>query len=71
MQFFFMIPNLLFGKAIGITSGAIARKVGADTWTSMLIGFIIGIGVMALLTYLCFKFPDKTIINYSEDILGK
>jgi spore germination protein KB len=71
MQFFFMIPNLLFGKAIGITSGAIARKVGADTWTSMLIGFIIGIGVMALLTYLCFKFPDKTIIQFTGEILGK
>lgn len=70
-QFFFMIPNVLFGKAIGITSGAIARKVGTDTWTSMLIGFIIGTIVAVLMTYLCFKFPNKTILQFSEELLGK
>ncbi|HEX9061141.1 MAG TPA: endospore germination permease [Clostridia bacterium] len=71
MQFFFMIPNLLFGKAIGITAGVMVRKLGADTWLSMSIGFIFGILVMMLLVYLCSKFPDKTIIEFSEELLGK
>lgn len=70
-QLFFVIPNLLFGKAIGITAGVMARKIGADTWTSMLFGFILGIIIMALMTFLCSQFPEKNIIQYSEDILGK
>lgn len=71
MQYFFMIPNLLFGKAIGITAGVMVRKLGKDTWQSMTIGFIIGIIIMFLLIYLCSKFPDKTIIEFSQQILGK
>lgn len=71
VQFFFLIPNLLFGKAIGITAGVIVRKIGADAWASMLFGFIIGTIIMVLLTILCRKFPDKTIIQYSQEILGK
>lgn len=71
MQYFFMIPNLLFGKAIGITAGVMVRKLGADTWISMTIGFMIGIVIMLLMVYLCSKFPDKTIIQFSEELLGK
>lgn len=71
MQVFLLIPNILFGKAIGITSGVIVRKLGADTWISMTFGFIIGGIIISLLTYLASKFPDKTIINYSEELLGK
>jgi type III secretory pathway component EscS len=71
MQYFFMIPNLLFGKAIGITAGVMVRKLGADTWISMTIGFMIGIIIMLLMVYLCSKFPGKTIIEFSEELLGK
>lgn len=71
MQYFLMIPNLIFGKAIGITAGVMARKIGADTWLSMTIGFVIGISVMLLITYLCSRFPDKTIIQFSEELCGK
>ncbi|MDP4093619.1 MAG: endospore germination permease [Bacillota bacterium] len=71
MQYFFMIPNLLFGKAIGITAGVMVRKLGADTWLSMTIGFVIGIIFMLLMVYLCSKFPDKTVIEFSKQLLGK
>ena len=71
MQFFFIIPNLLFGKAIGVTSGVMARKLGADTWLSMTIGFGIGILIMIMMIYLCSKFPEKTIVEFSKDLLGK
>lgn len=47
------------------------RKLGADTWLSMTIGFGIGIIIMLLMVYLCSKFPDKTIIEFSEELLGK
>ncbi|MGE5416132.1 MAG: GerAB/ArcD/ProY family transporter [Acidobacteriota bacterium] len=71
MQYFFIIPNLLFGKAIGITSGVMVRELGADTWLSMTIGLGIGIMVVLLMTYLCSKFKDKTIVEFSEELLGK
>lgn len=71
MQYFFLIPNILFSKSIGITVGIIVRKIGGDTWTAMAMGMLVGIILMLLIVYICSKFPDKTIINYSEDILGK
>lgn len=71
LQYFFTIPNILFGKAIGITAGVIVRRIGADTWSSMLIGFIFGTIMVIIMTYVSSKFPDKTIIQYSQDILGK
>ena len=70
-QFFFLIPNLLFGKAIGVTAGVMVRKIGIDTWTSMLFGFVFGTLIVLIMTYLGSKFPDKTIIEYSEELLGK
>lgn len=71
MQLFLIIPNLLFGKAIGVTSGVMVREIGGDTWISMTMGFIIGGGIILVLTYVGSKFPDKTIIGYSEELLGK
>lgn len=71
MQYFYIIPNLLFGKAIGITAGVMVRKLGADAWLSMTIGFLCGILILMLTVWLCSKFPDKTIIEFSGLILGK
>jgi spore germination protein (amino acid permease) len=61
----------LFSKAIGITVGVLARKIGGDAWTAMVIGFLAGTVLMLIMTYLNTKFPDKTIIQYSEEIVGK
>lgn len=71
IQYFFLIPNLLFCKAIGITAGVMVRRLGADTWLSMSIGFVIGISIMLLMVHLCSRFPDKTIIQISQELLGK
>lgn len=66
-----MIPCLVYGKAIGITSGIFVRNIGLDAWSSMLIGFIIGVIIVAITAYLGSKFPEKTIVQYSEELLGK
>ena len=66
-----MIPNLLYCKAIGITAGVTARKIGGDTWSSMVFGFFIGTIIFLLFTYLGSKFPEKTVIQYAEELLGK
>lgn len=66
-----MIPCLVYGKAIGITSGIMVRAIGLDAWTSMLIGFIIGAFIVFITAYLGSKFPEKTVVQYSEELLGK
>lgn len=71
LQYFFLIPNLIFGKAIGITAGIIVRKVGADVWTAMTLGFGISAVFIILTTHISSKFPDKTMIRASEEIFGK
>jgi len=70
-QYYLMIPNLLYGKAIGITAGVITRIIGADVWSCMLIGFIIGTAAIALMTYVSSKFPTLNILDYSELLVGK
>lgn len=71
MQYFFTIPNLMYCKAIGITSGIIARKVGGDTWIADSFALSVGIVLMILMTYLSSRFPEKTIIQYATELLGK
>lgn len=66
-----MIPNLLYAKAIGITSGIIVRRVGADAWTAELIGFIISLIFVLIMVYLGNKFPEETMLQYSEKFFGK
>lgn len=70
IQFFSMIPNLVYGKAIGITAGIFARRIGADVWSSMIIGFLLGTLIVMCVIYIGSKFPEKTIIQYSEELLG-
>jgi spore germination protein KB len=71
LQYFFMIPNLIFGKAIGITVGVIVRRIGSDVWTSMTIGFAISMIFLVIAVYISSKFPDKTMIRFSEELFGK
>lgn len=71
MQYLMLIPNLLFPKAIGITVGVTARRVGGDAWTAMSIGFAAGTLILMLMIFLHSKFPGQTIIGISEQVLGK
>jgi spore germination protein KB len=70
VQYFFLIPNLLYGKGIGITAGITARVIGGDAWLSMTIGFLIGIFFTVLMIVLGNRFPEKTMIQYSEELIG-
>lgn len=71
LQYFFMIPSILFGKAIGITAGVIVRKIGGDVWIATTIGFIIGTIFAMLMVYIGSKFPENDISEYSEIVFGK
>lgn len=71
MQYFLLIPNLLFPKAIGITAGVTARRVGGDAWTAMSIGFVVGASILLLMILLSSKFPNLTLIGIADQVLGK
>lgn len=70
-QYFFTLPNLIYCKAIGITTGVIVRRIGADTWIAVSIGFAVGITFAMLMTYISSKFPEMTMIQYTEKVCGK
>ena len=71
LQYFCLITNLLYGKAIGLTTGAMVRVIGSDVWTSMTIVFIAGTVLILIVAYTGSKFPDMTIVDYSNQLLGK
>lgn len=71
LQYFFAIPNIMYSKAIGITAGITVRVVGGDAWISMTIGLLAGTVMVLLMTFVVNKSPDKTIIEYTREILGK
>jgi spore germination protein KB len=71
IQYFFMIPNIVYGKAIGITSGIVTRVVGGDVWLAMSIGFLTGALTMILMVVVGSRFPEKDMLQYGEELLGK
>lgn len=70
LQYFFLIPNLIFGKGIGITVGIIVRRIGGDVWTAMTIGFVVSIIFIILAVYISSKFPEKTMVRFCEELFG-
>jgi spore germination protein (amino acid permease) len=70
MMYFFLIINIVWDKAIGATSSVTARTVGGDAWISMSFGFIFGALLIAIMAYLGSWFREKTIIEYSEEVMG-
>lgn len=69
-QYFTLFTNLIYGKAVGITSAILARHVGNDNWISMTIGGCVTLFVVWIITYLGAKFPDQTIVQYSQKLVG-
>ncbi|NPV54332.1 MAG: endospore germination permease [Firmicutes bacterium] len=46
-------------------------QVPQDAWIASLLGMLVSIPLVLLMVYLGLKFPDKTIIECSEALLGK
>jgi spore germination protein KB len=48
-----------------------AAKANEDAWLSVIFASLIGVVVVLTIVALGQKFPEKTIVEYSEDIMGK
>lgn len=56
---------------INYGSGFLAREVGVDMWLSGALGVITAIPFIYISIYISKNFPGKTIVEYSQDLLGK
>ncbi len=61
----------IIATAILIVPAVTADKAGHDAWLAAFIGSLFGIVTLYLAIKLGNKFPDKTIYQYMESILGK
>jgi spore germination protein len=71
----FQIFSLLLGGMLGFGALNISRyatvAVGRDGWISVLLAGVIIIINSFIMVRLSNKFPNKTIIQYSQEIIGK
>lgn len=66
-----IFANLVFGKAIGYTSEALARAVGHDAWISMSIAFFAGMIVIALMVWLVRRCGGRPAAEFIPRLLGR
>lgn len=65
-----IIICIMWPSTINYASGMLAREVGRDMWISGIIGVLTILPFVLLIIYIGQKFPNKTIIEYSEELLG-
>lgn len=69
-QFRDILICIMWPSTINYASGMLAREVGRDMWISGIISVITVLPFVLLIIYVGQKFPNKTIIEYSEELLG-
>jgi spore germination protein (amino acid permease) len=71
LQFLTILGNLVFGKAIGYSNGVMLKWVGRDAWEAMLIAFLTGMVVIALVSWLAARFGTEQPMAYLPRLLGR
>ncbi|OBR92824.1 spore germination protein YndE [Clostridium ragsdalei P11] len=70
-QFRDILICIMWPTTINYASGILAREVGRDMWISGIIGVLTIIPFALLIVYIGQSFPGKTIVQYSQDLLGR
>jgi len=70
-QFSFLISGYMFGSAPLLLSTGPAALAGPDAWISAVITTIAGLLVIRLNSYLGGLYPDKTLVEVIQIVLGK
>lgn len=66
-----LMISFVLGGAILLIPPDLAVTAKQDAWLSLLFAILAGLGIFLFYINLALKFPGKTIIQYSEIILGK
>jgi spore germination protein KB len=70
-QFFILVTLFVIGDAVLYVPSLTATSARQDAWISALIGWGEGFLLTSLYAALSLRHPNRTILQYSEDILGK
>lgn len=70
-QLLLLVFTFIIATATLFLPSFTAQHAGQDAWLSVLIGSLAGILVVLVVTALGLRYPEKTLIEYSETILGK
>ena len=70
-QFVYLMTMFLLGTAMLIVPTIVAEHAVQNAWLSVLLGIAIGVVCCILYANLAARYPDLTLAEYSEKILGK
>lgn len=60
----------IWPTAINYGSGILARQVGRDMWLSGILSIFVALPFVFIVIYIGLNFPNKTIVEYSKELLG-
>lgn len=70
-QFCLLVINFTIGSALLLIPSAVVTHSKHDAWISMILAMLVGSIIIFILGTLASKYPDKTIIQITETLLGK
>jgi spore germination protein KB len=70
-QIFWMITSMEIGMTLLLTISPAVQDAKQDAWISMAIGGLAGILITYLVVKVSLLYPDQTLIEFSQTILGK
>jgi spore germination protein KB len=71
LQFGILIFLFSLGTPIIRMPGSLASVSKQDSWITLLLGMGISVGIVFIYNRLAERFPNETVVEYSERILGK
>ncbi|MTI81675.1 MAG: hypothetical protein FH758_12510 [Firmicutes bacterium] len=71
LQLFFLLVNTVSATAVVFLQGIVAETAGRDSWLTPVIATIPGIYIIFIIFALSNKYPNDTIYQYSEKIVGR
>ncbi len=69
-QLTLLIITLVISTADVLLPAFVAQEARQDSWVSVILGTISALIFINIFLTLALKYPDKTIVQYSSDILG-
>ena len=72
IQLMFLLVTIVTATAWLYVSAITAQKAGVDGWISLLVpSTIFGMAVVFVCSALCLRFPGRSVVEFSGDIVGK
>jgi len=71
LQYFFLAITIVLSTADIFLPAFVAQDAGRDSWIAVITSTLTSLIVSSIFITLGLKYPEKTIIQYSCDILGK